>query len=252
MISNSSCIGIYSTGLLGASIGLSLKASRFPGTILGFSSSEGISVALNSGAVDQGFGYEQLEEQIENIDILFLCSPIKTIIHAISKLSDCRLKEGVSSLMSAVQKERSSRHLLNYPACPFYWRSSNGRIGKKRSISSHLRPFSQCTLRLTPRDNVSAGDIDEFAEFLRNNLGCRTLIIDAESHDSIVAATSHIPHLLSVMLVNHVRSLENRFPDTLSLTAGGFRDMTRIAASPYPMWKDIFETNRDNIELQID
>lgn len=253
MISNPSCIGIFSTGLLGASIGLSLKASEFPGTIVGFSSAEGISVALNSGAIDIGFRYEQLEEQIDKIDILFLCSPIKTIINAIIRLSDCKLKDGcIITDVGSTKREILSASLELPPHVRFI--GAHPMAGSEKSGPSAATSdlFQNALYALTPRNNVSEQEINKFAEFLRNNLGCRTLIIDAQSHDFIVAATSHIPHLLSVMLVNHVKSVENRFPETLSLTAGGFRDMTRIATSPYTMWKDIFETNHDNIESQID
>lgn len=253
MISNTSCIGIYSVGLLGASIGLSLKASQFSGTIVGFSSSEAISTAHSSGAIDVGFGYELLEEQIQNIDLLFLCSPIKTVINTLHNLSHYNLKDGcIITDVGSTKREILSASSSLPPHVNFI--GGHPMAGSERSGPAAADPllFQNALYALTPKNNVSAEVISDFETFLQSYLGCRTLILEAKIHDSIVAATSHLPHLLAVMLVNHVRSIESRIPGTLALTAGGFRDMTRIASTPFPMWKDIFETNLDNIEIQLD
>jgi prephenate dehydrogenase len=67
-----------------------------------------------------------------------------------------------------------------------------------------------------------------------------------------VAAVSHVPHLLAVALVNAAQEVENVIPGTLTLAAGGFRDMTRIASAPYGMWHDILSTNKEAIEPFLD
>jgi prephenate dehydrogenase len=253
MISNNSCIGIYSVGLLGASIGLSLKANRFSGTIIGFSAAESITIARESGAIDMGFGYDRFEEQIANIDILFLCSPIKTIINTIHKLSQCSFKNGCIITDVGSTKREIVAASSGLPSHVHFIGGHPMAGSEKRGPSAgdpHL--FQNAIYAIAPRHGTPPSIIDTFATFLKHNLGCHTIHLEPDIHDSIVAATSHIPHILAVMLVNHVRTIEERVPGTFTMTAGGFRDMTRIASTPYPMWKDIFETNHDKIENQID
>ncbi len=76
--------------------------------------------------------------------------------------------------------------------------------------------------------------------------GAVVLTMSALRHDASAAAVSHLPQLLAVALVNHLGDLSD---DGVSrhLAAGGFRDMTRIASSPYGVWRDIFEANQGPI-----
>jgi prephenate dehydrogenase len=71
-------------------------------------------------------------------------------------------------------------------------------------------------------------------------------------HDRIAAVISHIPQLLAVSLVNWAADHKKENDAVLQLAAGGFRDMTRIASSPFAMWKDIIDTNQIEIERQLD
>ncbi|HEX2956047.1 MAG TPA: prephenate dehydrogenase/arogenate dehydrogenase family protein [Chitinispirillaceae bacterium] len=253
MFTNTQSIGIYSAGLLGASIGLSLKANGFTGTITGFSSPSGLTTALNSGAIDRGFSYEQLEEQVSELDILFLCSPINTIINTIHKLSKCSLKNGciITDVGSTKRNIMKAAELL--PAHVTFI-GGHPMAGSEKSGPSAALPdlFKNAMYALTPAPSVPLDNLYRFSSFLKTGLCCRTIVLSADVHDSIVAATSHIPHILAVMLVNHVRKMENRIPSTYTMTAGSFRDMTRIASTPFPIWKDIFETNGDEVRMQID
>jgi Prephenate dehydrogenase len=76
-------------------------------------------------------------------------------------------------------------------------------------------------------------------------------VLDADRHDRLVAAVSHVPQLLSVALVNLVATTEDEDEDgdelALQLAGGGFRDMTRIATSPFEMWRDVLVGNEDAI-----
>jgi prephenate dehydrogenase len=253
MWDNSSSIGIYSVGLLGASIGLSLKASRFAGTITGFSSPSALSTALTMGAIDQGFTYEQLEKVVPDLDILFLCSPINTIISTIQRLSSCTLKNGcIITDVGSTKREIVATAQQLPPHVHFI--GGHPMAGSEKNGPAAAVPdlFKNAMYALTPADTVSADELVSFSSFLQARLGCRTIILAADAHDSIVAATSHIPHILAVTLVNHVRDMENRLHGTYAMTAGSFRDMTRIVSTPFPIWNDIFKTNGDEVLMQID
>lgn len=82
-------------------------------------------------------------------------------------------------------------------------------------------------------------------------LGARILFMDASQHDKIAAATSHVPQLIAVELVNLLRELSAGDDHFNTLAAGGFRDMTRIASSQYTVWNDVIKSNRDNIDTVL-
>lgn len=70
-------------------------------------------------------------------------------------------------------------------------------------------------------------------------------MMDVEKHDRILAAISHLPHMVAYSLVNAVGSYDRYEENILEFSAGGFRDFTRIASSDPTMWRDIALTNRD-------
>ena len=77
--------------------------------------------------------------------------------------------------------------------------------------------------------------------------------LDAGAHDRAVAAISHLPQMLATSLVGMVGRLNAERDHFLPLAAGGFRDLTRIASSPFaPVWEDICATNADEIRAMID
>jgi prephenate dehydrogenase len=205
------------------------------------------------GAIDQGFSYEQIEEVVPKLDITFLCSPINTIIGTIQRLSSCKLKNGCiitdvgstkREIMAAAQQLPS--HVNFIGGHPMAGSEKSGPSAAVHDL------FKNAMYALTPANLVSADTLSGFSSFLQTSLGCRTIVLTADAHDSIVAATSHIPHILAITLVNHVRNMENRLPGTYAMTAGSFRDMTRIASTPFPIWSDIFKTNDDEVLEQID
>ncbi|MCK5738318.1 prephenate dehydrogenase/arogenate dehydrogenase family protein, partial [bacterium] len=106
--------------------------------------------------------------------------------------------------------------------------------------------FENCFYILTPSQNTADAVTQSFAAIVEK-IGAKTLILDAAEHDRIAAGISHLPQLLAVGLVNLVARYNQENPYYLKMAAGGFRDMTRIASSPYSIWEDICNTNQPNI-----
>jgi prephenate dehydrogenase len=77
--------------------------------------------------------------------------------------------------------------------------------------------------------------------------GARLLVLDARRHDRIAATVSHLPQLLAVTLMNYAAGLNAEDGAFLRLAAGGFRDLTRIASSPFEMWQHILVANEGPI-----
>jgi prephenate dehydrogenase len=247
-------VALYSVGLLGGSIGLALKASGFKGRIVGLSSPAAIETALSLGCIDEGYHYGELDRIVRTTDCLFLCSPIHVIIETIGRLGAMTMPAGciitdvgsTKGEIVAAAGRRLPRHVHFIGGHPMAGSEKHGPAASDPYL------FQNAVYVLTPGENVPAPVLAGFAEFIEKNLGCRHVVLSPQVHDAIAATVSHVPHLVAVALVNVASAMDGRVPGTLALAAGGFRDMTRVASSPYAMWHDILLTNKDRIEPVID
>jgi prephenate dehydrogenase len=241
-------VAIYSVGLLGASLGLALKASGFRGTIVGLSSPASIDTARTLGCIDEGYGYKDLPEVAGRADLLFLCSPIRVIIETLERLQSMQIRHGMIITDVGSTKQAIVRAARDLPP---HVRFVGGHpmAGSERSGASAADPylFQNALYVLTPESGTPTQACNELSGFLRQYLGCTTLCLPADVHDTVAATVSHVPHLLAVALVNLARRTAERIPQTLDLAAGGFCDMTRIASAGYPVWHDILVTNKQAI-----
>ncbi|OGW62885.1 MAG: hypothetical protein A2V83_08350, partial [Nitrospirae bacterium RBG_16_64_22] len=101
---------------------------------------------------------------------------------------------------------------------------------------------ARCVLTPTPRTRGFA--IDR-VEALWQAVGCRTVRLDPDVHDKIFAAVSHLPHAVAFALVAAVERMDGGL-DLRNFSGGGYRDATRIGASPADVWRDIFLLNREH------
>ena len=247
-------ITIYSTGLLGGSIGAGLKKSGYTGKIIGLSSPGNLKTALQLRLIDEGYTYESLPQVVKRTDLLILCSPILAVIQTIEQLSDLELPEGlIISDVGSTKNEIVSRASELLPAHVDFI-GGHPMAGSEKSGPSSSDPylFQNAIYVLTPAKDVPLEKSVAFAEFLERYLGCRHLVLDPETHDKIAASVSHLPHILASALVLTINQREKSVPGTLDLAAGGFRDMTRIASAPYSMWHDILVTNKKPVTEMID
>jgi prephenate dehydrogenase len=247
-------IVISSVGLLGGSIGLSLKSSGFQGRIIGLSSPDNVEIAIKLGCIDEGYGYDSLEEVIKTADVIFLCSPIMAIIESIKKLGNLKLPQGL--LVTDVGSTKQAIKAAAAEFLPKHVRFIGGHpmAGSEKSGPSVSDPylFQNAIYVLTPEKSEPDTTEKGFAHFLESRLGCRHVFLAPDIHDRIAATVSHVPHLLAVALVNLAKRTDDRTPGALSLAAGGFRDLTRIASAPFSMWRDILTTNDKIIAPIID
>lgn len=247
-------IGICGVGLIGGSIGLGLKTSGFPGRIIGLSSPETLGQAQAAGCIDEGYGYDKLPLVAAQCDLLFLCAPIYSIIATIEQLGNCELPNGliitdVGSTKRAIM-ESARAHLPDHVD----FVGGHPMAGSEKSGASAADPylFQNAIYAFIASAPEKADRAQALALFCERYLGCRHVVLSDELHDRIAAAVSHLPHLLAVALVNTVEREEQLRPGTLSLAAGGFRDLTRVASSPYSMWHDILFTNKEKIASLLD
>jgi prephenate dehydrogenase len=111
--------------------------------------------------------------------------------------------------------------------------------------------FQGCTWVLTPTDRTSPTTYSTLHGVLRE-IGANVVAISAEDHDRLVAIASHVPHLLAGSLMNEASQVAEQDAVLLQLAAGGFRDMTRIAAGDPAIWPDILFENRDAVVQSLE
>ena len=248
-------ITIVGVGLIGGSLGLALRRKGFKGAINGVSRPETIDAAVKIGAIDKGYPYHNIAAASENADVIYLCTPISKIRELIEQIGifgsrlkkDCIISDVGSTKMQLCEfaAQKLPEHLSFIGGHPM--------TGSEKSGITASDPFlfENAIYVLTPGQKVPADIGHGFASFTRR-LGAKVIVMDPATHDRIAAVISHVPQLLAVSLVNWAAKHGKKEPSTLRLAAGGFRDMTRIASSSYSMWKDIIDTNKNEIEHRID
>lgn len=236
---------IVGLGLIGGSIGLALKGSVAVNQIAGFDQDPLImEKALELGAVDY---CTPLTAGAEKADIILLCTPVNTFPGIIDEIKDI-LNPGTILTDAASTKQqvmewfsRLPEHIYTIGGHPMAGGEALGILNADKYL------FENAVYVLTPAVGTPP-DVTAKLTAVLSETGARTMILAADYHDEIVAAISHIPHIIASALV----SLTHGDRDKLALAAGGFRDTTRIASSDPALWQQILLSNRVPIVKGLD
>ena len=127
---------------------------------------------------------------------------------------------------------------------------SHPMAGSEKSGLSAARPnlFQNATCVLTPTSKTPADTVEKARAFW-NTVGAKVIEMDAAEHDRAASRISHLPHAIAAVLVN---SIHQNTPQAVAIAGGGYRDTTRIAAGPAPMWREILLENRDELIAGLD
>jgi len=236
-------VAIVGTGLIGSSFGLALRAAGFTGAILGVSSERAVADAVACGAVDRG---AKLAD-IGAADLVFLSQTIGRILDTVRHI-DPLLKPGAlvtdagSTKCEIVDVARQSIARGQFlGGHPMAGKETRGAAAADPSL------FRGKTWVLTPdeRSELETPAARAFRGWL-DRIGARTVVLDADEHDRIVARTSHLPQLASTAL----GALLSDAPHA-EVSGSGLADMTRLALSSYDLWRDILATNSDHIDKAL-
>lgn len=242
-------VAVVGLGLLGGSIGLALSRSAGRWHVVGVDRDEGtVGKAIAAGAVDAGT--TDIGQGVHDADLVVFATPVRTVPDLIRTAAPGMKSGAVVTDVGSTKAElcRTIPPLL--PPGVVY-------IGGHPMAGSELKGFDaadpylfeNAVYVLTPATNdaVAMRRVLEFVEAL----GAQPLVLEAARHDRIVAAVSHLPHLVAAALVNAVADAAAADAQLLALAAGGFRDTTRIASGDPALWRDICMTNREPLTAML-
>ena len=239
-------VAIVGTGLIGASIGLALSANGFNGEISGWDRDpKQLQIALERGAIDVAAG-DPLESAA-HADLVVLAGPVLGILDWIEKLGPILTREQLVTDVGSVKR------VVSESARAFF--SGPNRAG---FLPGHPMAGKEVSGAANAEATLFADAVWLFTDFPEHPLstewrtwverfGCRTIQIDPGRHDEVCAWLSHLPQMLATGLS---ALLEDRFGESADVRAVGgraLREMTRLGASPYSMWRDVAHTNAEEI-----
>jgi len=244
-------ISIIGIGLIGGSLGLALKEKNPNFKIVGIDKQEIIEKAIARGAIDEGT--VNLEEGIKEADIVIIATPVKTILDLLPKINPF-LKKGCLVTDTGSTKGQIVERANKVLSKDVFFIGGHPMAGSEKCGIEEANPhlFHNRTYILTPTKKSNLIAIDKIFSLIKM-INADRLILDPLEHDRIVGAVSHLPQIIAVSLINTIGELALRGNNTNYFKAigEGFKDMTRIASSPYKIWEDICETNQENILKMI-
>ncbi len=233
-------LAVVGLGLMGGSLALALR--RCVDTITGIElDREARAYALETRMVDAAT--DNLQKGVAEADTVILCAPVRAIQGMVERRIGSYLRSNTLLLDIGSTKhdicEAMGRLPVGIQAVGGHPMTGKENPGIRYSEAALYRgrPFVLCpTRRTTPAAR-------ERALALVDALGAVPFEMEAERHDHLVAAISHLPYILSATLVATVAQQGQTDPTVWELAAGGFRDMSRLASQDVQMMGDILSTN---------
>lgn len=255
---NDTTIAFIGLGLIGGSLAKGIKRARPDIRIMAYMRTRSkLEQAKKDGIVDVIL--DGIDEQLKECDLIFLCTPVEYNAQYLSKIRSY-LKPGalitdVGSTKTDIHEEILRQGLTDY------FVGGHPMAGSEKTgyenATDHL--LENAYYIVTPPEGLDqsgseTGNIPpKYAEnanriiAVAQTVGAIPLVLNYREHDKVVAAISHLPHLVASSLVNLVKDADSPAGTMKRVAAGGFKDITRIASSSPEMWEQICMTNVEPI-----
>lgn len=237
---------ISGVGLIGGSIGLALRQAGRGKTVIGLGRNlERLETALQRGAIDQAT--TDWATALHQADILVLCGPVSTIAEQARTAWQHRASDQILITDAGSTKLLIANEIEQTPGLARAYVGGHPIAGSERSGVEAARAdlFSNRTCVITRTAQTCPARL-ALARSFWQSLGSRLVEMSPDAHDQALAYSSHLPHVLAAALARVVPV------GVHPLTAGAFRDMTRIAAADADLWRDIFRANRDSLDKTLE
>jgi len=240
-------LAVIGVGLIGGSFALALKQAKAVSHVVGVGrNAANLELALARGAIDAIA--PDVASAARDADLVLVSTPVAQFPKIFASLGSSRavITDGGSTkrdVIAAARQALGKRVARFVPAHPIAGAEKSGA----GAASAEL--FRGKRVVLTPLKENASSAVDR-VEQAWTACGARISRMDAGEHDAVLAAVSHLPHLLAFALVHEVAKRRNS-AQLFSFAAGGFRDFTRIASSHPEMWRDICIANRDRLMTEL-
>lgn len=245
-------ISIIGLGLIGGSWGLALKERGSAARRVGCDKPEMLERAVAVGAVDEGS--PEVATAVRDADLVILATPVGSILDLLPRLKSAASPRALVTDVGSTKRLICQRAREIFGDEPLFM-GGHPLAGKERSgiENASAALFDGARYVLTPLlpNHLEDARVKAFLALVEA-VGAKPFITEASTHDRAVAFLSHLPQLVSSGLASMVagQGAEDFLP--LELAASGFRDVTRLAESPYNLWRDICLTNIENIQAALD
>lgn len=243
-------IGFIGLGLIGGSLAKAIRRAYPDFIIKAFDTDrECLTAALSDGTLNHA--HDSIDTSFADCQIIFLCTPVSINIE---KLKDLKNTINESCILTDVGSVKSTIHeaVITYDLEQNFI-GGHPMTGSEKAgyqnANRHL--FENAYYIITPTKKSNKEQVDFLISILKET-GSLPLILDFHKHDFIMAAISHLPHIIAYALVNLVKDSDNEDGLIQMLAAGGFKDITRIASASPAMWQQICIENNTYIQKALD
>jgi len=239
-------IVISGLGVMGGSLALAFKQNLSDVQIYGYDKPEVLREALAQNFIDEKIS--AWPQECADADIVFLASPLNILSRHLQDLNGVVSRQTVVTDVGSTKKELSLlASKINFSGT---YAGGHPMTGAEKSGLKAANPllFENAVYLLCGTELQENKIVKEKLLPVLDAVKARVLVIDAEVHDEILAAISHLPQIMAVELINLAGGLNSEEKPYFALAAGGFRDLTRIASSSIDIWQDIINSNTDNIK----
>jgi prephenate dehydrogenase len=236
-------VAVVGVGLIGGSIGLAAR-ERLGAAVTGFDPDpDALLAAKELGAIDDAAS--SVAEAVSDADLVWIAAPVGALHDLVQAVlaaapRDCAISDVGSTKRAVVADDE--RFCGGHPLA-----------GAETAGVRHARAdlFDGAVWYLTPTQRTNGILLERLHRAIAG-FGARPSAVDAETHDRLMAAVSHVPHVLANVLVAQAARALGDDPDAIPATGPSFRDATRVAGANSAIWTDIYLANRDAIGAQLD
>jgi len=244
-------MAILGVGLIGGSLAMVCRQKGLARQIVGYGRRpESLKKAVKFGVIDRFF--QDLHETVKGADLIVLATPVGRFEALAREMASAVSNQAIVTDVGSVKGDLVARLEGLLPNGSRFV-GTHPIAGKEKTgvEAASATLFSGALCILTPTEKTDPSAL-ESVKAIWEAAGAKPILMDAAQHDQILAAVSHLPHLVAYALVNTVLETKVQGQAVRSFSGGGFRDFTRIAASSPEMWRDICLLNRDPLLGMID
>lgn len=235
---------VVGVGLLGGSLAQGCRKRGLVGKIVGFGRNRAnLKKAQKANLIDAW--YPDLVSAVKGSDLVIVCTPVGSIPSRVSEMLPALEKGCVLTDVGSVKAPLVEEIERILPGS-VHFVGSHPIAGSEKSgfEASSADLFAGAHCIVTPTTKTDPAVLERIIDFWQK-LGSTVLSMEAQEHDKIYGAVSHLPHIIAYALVNTIAGLQTKgSKDIVSYGGSGFRDMSRLASSEPVMWKDICIFNK--------